>query len=929
MLSKPVECRGCDLVQLGTGFGMEEGTGALGVYILGEALGEQEAREGLPFRPGAPAGSVLERAIKRTGFDRQQFRIGNVVNCQPPQDKLNGAKYELGAIDHCKRHWETRLRKFAPKSIFALGNIPLRSLTGMTGKKRTISALRGYVLESPYGLVVPSLHPAFIRRGKPGYIGLFMFDLMRAVGIAKNGFTAEKVDYTIRPSQDQAEAFLRHVLDNPNLLVTYDIETRESFGQEEDELEWEHTEEPEDTGEAWEARGEVLTKLGTTMTQIQFSTKIGTGIVFPAIDPYMSIAKQIMATENPKAGHNAWRFDNPILRAKYGWKIGGVNHDTRWAFHHIQPDLPANLQTVASIYGMPFPWKHLSDSEPEFYGAADVDAPQRIMAKVIDDMKKRGVYRGYEEHIRKFDRVLVNMSARGIAQDPVRKEAFRGELNELIKASNIGIQARVPADVCSVHPKEGYKKAPKEAVEGAATEHQGKPAIWAIRKFPVLDDQLNETLVDKWVKILPFNANSSDQLMRYMRSKGHKVPWNRKEQKETTAKKELERLAKTTKDDFYLKVIDWRGYGKMLSTYVDGWKAAADGRIHSEFGYGPATGQLNSRGPNVQNAPKHRRDTEKSLVSLADKFRQTLIARPGHRLVELDFHSFHAQTLALECGCPVYMRMAKIDMHSFFTAAGMLKLKKPEQLVAMSDAELQEFFKWHKKSKTLYDGHTFKWIRDKQAKPTVLGYGFGLQAMHLWEMNQEYMPDKKFAQKLIDTLDALFPVPSKWRKEISVRAYKENMLVSRHGYLRWFWDVYHWDSRRGMLVSGDDHEKSIAFLPANDAFGHYRDALNRLEESGWNERARLINNLHDAGLYEIPDEICEEAIYAIKGEMERPSTVLSHPVVAKDGFSVEVDVAISGVGGNWAKKTDAEGNVWNPGGMEDWSPSMGTGVKAA
>ncbi len=939
MISKPIECNRCPLSNISQGFIREEGLNSLGVYVMGEAGGGNEAEDGLPFRPYAPAGSVLERSFKRMGLDRSQVRIGNVISCSPPGDKLNGASYEIGAIEHCKVHWETRLRAARPKVILALGNIPLRTLTGMSGKMRTITALRGYVFETPYGLVIPSIHPAFIRRGKPGFTGLFLHDLQKAVHIARNGYTRPAMPkYDCFPGLDVAESFTRMVEDNPNLLVTYDIETRESFGQEEDELEWEDsTEEELDQAEAWEGRNQAIERLGTTMTQIQFSTAPGTAIVFPAEGEYMNFSKRILATQNRKAGQNVYRFDNPILRDKYGFAINGLNLDIRWGYHHIQPDLPANLQSIASVYGFPYPWKHLAQADPGFYGGCDVDAPQYIMATMMTHLEKRGVLRGYMEHVVKFDPVLMNMSRRGILQDPEAKEEFRKELvSEMVKVDGV-LQAKAPEVMRSIHPKDGYKqdKAAERdgAVEHGETTYQDHPAIWTRRQFTV-GDALEPETVERWCKILRFNPNSSDQLIRYMKAKGHPVPVNRKEQRETTAKKELERLAKKVKDGFYLDVLEYRGLGKMLTTYVDGWVAGRDGRVHSEFGYGPATGQLSSRGPNVQNAPKHRRTTEvDGQASLADKFRMTIVPRKGYRLVELDFKSFHACTLALETGDASYDRMARIDMHSFFAACGVLRIARPELLMDMPDEELTRYFDALKADKKrLYAAgpvsQPFKWIRDKLAKPCILGYGFGMQGGTLYEMNQEFMPSKGFAQGLIDTLDQLYPITSDWRRNICLDVHDggnrtgrelggtRNMLVSRHGYLRWFWEVFRWDSRKGGLTSGDDHERVIAFLPANDAFGHYRDALNRLEAIGANDDYRMINNLHDAGLYEVEDGRLEEGIAVIKWEMEKASEVLFHPRLCPGGFQVGVDVQVSETrerGGNWCKKAS-----WNPGGMEDW-----------
>src|SRR5260370_23382391 len=87
MLTRPDDCRGCSLDHLAEGFSLPEGTGSLGVLVLGEALGKWERDDGLPFRPGAQAGSVLERAFRRCGLFRAQFRLYNTVQCRPPRSE--------------------------------------------------------------------------------------------------------------------------------------------------------------------------------------------------------------------------------------------------------------------------------------------------------------------------------------------------------------------------------------------------------------------------------------------------------------------------------------------------------------------------------------------------------------------------------------------------------------------------------------------------------------------------------------------------------------------------------------------------------------------------------------------------------------------------------------------------------------------------
>src|SRR4051812_2260424 len=195
---KPTSCDGCPLVSKSNGFTLPEGMGTNGVCIVGEAAGYNEYLEGVPFRPKAQAGSKLEEAFKLVGMElgipvtRNQFRIVNIVQCNPFNDLLAGMAWEGEAVEHCKPNLEKILgeRQYV---ILALGNLALKYLCGVSGvaeEKQSITHLRGYVLESKYGLVVPSLHPSFIKRGNNNLTPLLVEDMKKAMGIARGTYTS-------------------------------------------------------------------------------------------------------------------------------------------------------------------------------------------------------------------------------------------------------------------------------------------------------------------------------------------------------------------------------------------------------------------------------------------------------------------------------------------------------------------------------------------------------------------------------------------------------------------------------------------------------------------------------------------------------------------------------------------------------------------
>ncbi len=368
-----------------------EGGGTNGVLILGEALGDHEREAGLPFRQEAPAGSVLERAIRRSGFSRDPFVLFNVVNTQPPHNWLEGAPYEAEAIAWGMLQVDEVVVRYKPRCVLALGNVALNAATaGLSGILET----RGYPVPSRWGIpVIGSLHPSFLRRGAMAYLGVLMHDIRFAVALAAvythprvNSDTIpvefwspvlwRQVHYDIQfplapwnepvvplgyicyPNEEAARAFLAECESHPQRLIAYDIETPLSHRTKEDE-----TDELEDV--------EILS--------IQFSIASETGIFMPWRDPFVEVARRILALGNPKVGANNWRFDAPRLRS-HGCAINGVQHDLRWAWKHFQPDLSAGLQFIASFYCPQLePWKHLAASHDTFYGIRDADATLRCL----------------------------------------------------------------------------------------------------------------------------------------------------------------------------------------------------------------------------------------------------------------------------------------------------------------------------------------------------------------------------------------------------------------------------------------------------------------------------------------------------------------------------------------------------------------------
>lgn len=303
----------------------------------------------------------------------------------------------------------------------------------------------------------------------------------------------------------------------------------------------------------------------------------------------------------------------------------------------------------------------------------------------------------------------------------------------------------------------------------------------------------------------------------------------------------------------------------------------------------------NSKAPNIFNGIKRGRTPEQKARVKA--FNAMQAAEPGHLMVNFDFRSFHAQTLACEVGNADYLRLAKLDQHSFVTCHGT---KHPERhnLLKMSDPDLKAFFAEMKGDKTpRYAGPsglmTFKEARDGKFKSCGLGVGFGLQGRKMYQLYQEDFINEAEA-KAISTLlqHELFDgAIGKWQEKVKAQAAEDGFLRSKYGAIRRFADVQRWSPKDQKMMGGEQAESAIAFLPAANAFGYIRDVQLRLEEAGHLDRWEMTNSIYDSLQMHPLIEDVEECVRVIVPFMERPSEVLVYSV-CPNGLSVEAEASV-------------------------------------
>lgn len=130
--------------------------------IVGEAPGEQEDQQGLPFV--GPAGQLLDAMLAAMGLNREQdVYIANVIKCRPPRNR----NPEPEEINRCLPYLQRQIELVQPDMLLALGRFAAQALLQGTVPdvdKQPLGRLRGQVYTVNGRPLVVSYHPAYLLR---------------------------------------------------------------------------------------------------------------------------------------------------------------------------------------------------------------------------------------------------------------------------------------------------------------------------------------------------------------------------------------------------------------------------------------------------------------------------------------------------------------------------------------------------------------------------------------------------------------------------------------------------------------------------------------------------------------------------------------------------------------------------------------------
>lgn len=305
-----------------------------------------------------------------------------------------------------------------------------------------------------------------------------------------------------------------------------------------------------------------------------------------------------------------------------------------------------------------------------------------------------------------------------------------------------------------------------------------------------------------------------------------------------------------------IKVLEWRSLAKLKSTYTDSLQEEINSktnRIHTSYGLAlTSTGRLSSSDPNLQNIPIR---TEEGR-----KIRKAFVATPGHKLVAADYSQIELRLLAHIAGIDALKEAFHEgkDIHAM-TASEVFGVPLDEMT---SD------------------------IR-RQAKAINFGIIYGISAHGL---ARQLGISRSEAKVYIDAYFEKFPGIRDYMDETKAYAHEHGLVNTIFGR----------KCHIAALQGNNPMQRAFGERAAINApiQGSAADVIRRamikmpeaLKDAGL-YTVRMLLQVHDELVFEVPEGQVDAAIAVIKATMENaalPALDISVPLL--------VDV---GVGDNW------------------------------
>lgn len=392
------------------------------LILIGEAPGEEELHQGLPFV--GPSGKIQDGLLLSAGTSREKCFLDNIIPIRPPGNKM-GRLVELGVrVEDFLPNLTQTLRSLSGRVVIGYGDTALYYLTGKgdLSKKGEISGIskhRGSIypcLLDPNKMVVPTFHPRFIIENWK-MRGVVVEDIKKGLRVGREGYQEPLFNTILKPPLREIEEFFSEVKKTDRF--SFDIETVGS-GQI-----------------ACLGLGRRLPN-SERLESLCIPFKFGYQNYWGEGDEIYiwELVRELFQTDLLKIGQNL-NFDLSKLLPFIG-EPSPPWFDLMLAHHLIDPELPHTLAFITSLYTNPTvnyykddpkdeekSWRFTTSSEQLWeYNGKDCEVPLMVEPRLREELKELKMLSFFEGFLMPKSRVLWRVQQRGMLLD----EEKRGEL---------------------------------------------------------------------------------------------------------------------------------------------------------------------------------------------------------------------------------------------------------------------------------------------------------------------------------------------------------------------------------------------------------------------------------------------------------------------------------------------------------------------
>ena len=279
------------------------------------------------------------------------------------------------------------------------------------------------------------------------------------------------------------------------------------------------------------------------------------------------------------------------------------------------------------------------------------------------------------------------------------------------------------------------------------------------------------------------------------------------------------------------KLLEYRGFTKLLSTYVEPLPKLADeyDRIHTTFNQnGTSTGRLSSANPNIQNIPVR---TDEGI-----KIRKGFISQDGWSLVSFDYSQIELRVLA---------ELSKDENL-------LLAYKKDKDLHDLTARKI--FFKTDEEQVT----------REQRSIAKVINFSI-LYGKTPFGLSKELKIPVADASQYIKTYFEQYPKVKKFLENVLENARQNGFVETLYGTRRYINNI----NSSNKNLQAQANRMAVNTVVQGTAANIIKKVMIKLyDEFKNNDDIKMLLQVHDELIFEVKDEVLEKYMEKIKEIME-------------------------------------------------------------